>query len=100
MARQSTGFQPSHELLDIIGDSQYHFKKHCTAHSKGKVSYSGNQGQTTNTRRKLGEAASDEKYDLDNPEEELPEHITPEYDPIDPEHSMPEADEWDSDAYD
>jgi hypothetical protein len=43
---------------------------------------------------KLGEATSDEKYDLDNLEEELPEHITPEYDPINPEHSMPEADEW------
>jgi len=49
---------------------------------------------------KLGEATSDEKYDLDNLEEELPEHITPEYDPINPEHSMPEADEWVSDAYD
>jgi hypothetical protein len=28
------------------------------------------------------------------------DHITPDYDPVEPEHSMPEADEWDAEAFD
>ena len=47
---------------------------------------------------KLGEPLSDkDEYDLDLVEHD---HITPDYDPVEPEHSMPEADEWDAEAFD
>jgi hypothetical protein len=49
---------------------------------------------------KLGAPMSDshEGYDFDILLEEG--HITPEFEPFDPEHTMPEADEWDAEAYD
>ena len=28
------------------------------------------------------------------------DHITPDYDPVEPEHSMPDADEWVAEAFD
>lgn len=41
------------------------------------------------------------KYELDkDPDVNIPDHITPEYVPVDFEKQMPEADEWDSEAYD
>jgi hypothetical protein len=49
---------------------------------------------------KLGEVSKEEKYDLDNEDDQLPDYITPEYEPYEKENSMPEADEWDAEAYD
>jgi len=44
---------------------------------------------------------NDIKYDLDDlPQEVLQDIITPEYKPVAPENSMPEADDWDAEAYD
>jgi hypothetical protein len=48
----------------------------------------------------LGEVSKEEKYDLDNEDDQLPDYITPEYEPYEKENSMPEADEWDAEAYD
>jgi len=49
---------------------------------------------------KLGEVSKEEKYDVDNEDDQLPDYITPEYEPYEKENSMPEADEWDAEAYD
>jgi len=50
-----------------------------------------------------GPAAEDSlyKYDLsDDHDVKVPDHITPEYVPLEPDLSMPEADEWDAEAFD
>ncbi len=53
---------------------------------------------------KLGEPSEKDshyKYDLDrDPEHDIEDYITPEYAPIDSDLQMPEADEWDSEAFD
>lgn len=46
---------------------------------------------------KLGDISKDHDYNLNV---ELPDYVTPEYSPFEPENVMPEADDWDSDAYD
>jgi hypothetical protein len=57
-------------------------------------------------KRKLGDPHEDDSiytYDLSDPninDDEIPEHITQEFAPIEPEASMPEADEWVAEAYD
>jgi hypothetical protein len=53
-------------------------------------------------KRKLGDPHEDDSvytYDLNDPDvnnDEIPEHITPEFSPVEPEASMPEADDWDA----
>jgi len=53
---------------------------------------------------KFGEPPSEDSihtYNLDNPnDEEGPEHITPEYVPVDPECKIPDADQWEPESYD
>jgi len=53
---------------------------------------------------KLGEPASDNsiyKYDLNEEHDnEAPEHMAPEYAPLEPDSCMPEADDWDAEAFD
>jgi hypothetical protein len=53
---------------------------------------------------KLGSPASDDslyKYDLNDDQDiEGPEHMTPEYVPLEPDSSIPDADEWDVEAFD
>jgi hypothetical protein len=53
---------------------------------------------------KLGSPSIDDsiyKYDLNDDQDlEAPEHMTPEYTPLEPDSSMPEADEWDAEAFD
>jgi hypothetical protein len=57
-------------------------------------------------KNKLGDPHEDDSlhtYDLNDPDvtnDEIPEHITPEFTPIEPEASIPEADNWDAEAYD
>lgn len=46
---------------------------------------------------KLGDISKDHDYNLNV---KLPDYVTPEYSPFEPENVMPEADDWDSDAYD
>jgi hypothetical protein len=49
----------------------------------------------------IGDVDDEAKYDLDDiPDEMLEDIETPEYEPMDPESSMPDADEWDAEAYD
>jgi hypothetical protein len=51
---------------------------------------------------KLGDIL-DDSYDLNNPNiiaEDLPDYVTPQYEPLEPSSSMPEADEWDAEAFD
>jgi hypothetical protein len=54
--------------------------------------------------QKLGDSPTDDSihiYNLDNVDDpDIPEHITPEYIPMEIENSMPEADKWDVEAYD
>jgi len=54
-------------------------------------------------KARFGESPSDDSihtYSLDDSEELLPDHVTPEYAPMDPESKMPEADDWEPEAYD
>jgi hypothetical protein len=53
---------------------------------------------------KLGDPVANSslyKYDLnDDRDVDAPEHMTPKYAPIEPDSSMPEADDWDAEAFD
>jgi hypothetical protein len=55
-------------------------------------------------KNKLGDPHEDDSlhtYDLTDPHiDDIPDHITPEFTPIEPEASMPEVDDWDAEAYD
>jgi hypothetical protein len=48
----------------------------------------------------MGEFSKDEEYDLDQENLDIPDYVTPDYDPVEPDSSMPEADEWDPEAND
>ncbi len=53
---------------------------------------------------KLGKSLTDDSpYDPNDPNinaGDLPDYITPQYAPVEPSSSMPEADEWDAEAFD
>jgi hypothetical protein len=67
--------------------------KHCLSEVQGAI-----KALDAVIAAKLGGPIDDkDEYDLDSKENE---HITPSYDPVEPEHSMPEADEWEAEAFD
>jgi hypothetical protein len=79
----------------------------CTVQSIPEECYNDNlrgeiKALDINIVEKFGDVAEDEKYDLVSLSEEemLPDFVTPEYSPVEPENFMPEADDWDAEAYD